>query len=331
MKNTLSNLIGDTHCLLVGCLLLTACISGCQPNAPIPKAVFIIVDGIPADVAERTATPFLDEISSVGGYTRAFIGGTIGSESESPTVSAVGYMSLITGTWSNKHNVWDNDVDDPDYAYWDIFRIANEHDPSLHLAIFSSWEENRTILIGDGLAEAGGKKLDFSFDGFDKDTDRFPHDAAEAYIAEIDELVTNEAARYIEENGPDLSWVYLWYTDAIGHQFGDSPQQTKVLMDADDRVGRIWNAILNRKKKNNENWLIVVTTDHGRDAETGKSHGGQSERERTTWIVTNSHKLNSHFENTPAIVDILPSIATHLNLAIPPQIAAQLDGQSFID
>jgi hypothetical protein len=33
----------------------------------------------------------------------------------------------------------------------------------------------------------------------------------------------------------------------------------------------------------------------------------------------------------PAIVDILPSIATHMKLVIPPEVAAALDGESFID
>ena len=92
------------------------------------KALFIIIDGISADMIERESTPVLDEIAGQSGFTRAYVGGEIGGPSESPTVSAVGYMSLITGTWSNKHNVWDNDVNDPNYRYWDIFRIAKNHD-----------------------------------------------------------------------------------------------------------------------------------------------------------------------------------------------------------
>ena len=34
------------------------------------KAVFIIVDGIPADVIEKVKTPNLDEITREGGYTQ---------------------------------------------------------------------------------------------------------------------------------------------------------------------------------------------------------------------------------------------------------------------
>ena len=75
----------------------------------------------------------------------------------------------------------------------------------------------------------------------------------------------------------------------------------------------------------------MITTDHGRDEKTGKDHGGQTDRERTTWVVTNSDHLNERFANMPAVVDILPSIANHMNLSMPTEIREQLDGQSFIN
>ena len=43
------------------------------------KAVFIIVDGIPADVIEKLATPNLQDIARQGGYARAYVGGGKGS------------------------------------------------------------------------------------------------------------------------------------------------------------------------------------------------------------------------------------------------------------
>src|SRR5690554_2076260 len=90
------------------------------------KTLFVIVDGISADVLERVSTPFIDLISTEGAYTRVYLGGEKGGYSESPTVSAVGYNSLLTGTWANKHNVWDNDIEAPNYHYWTIFRFLKE-------------------------------------------------------------------------------------------------------------------------------------------------------------------------------------------------------------
>ena len=295
------------------------------------KAIFIIVDGIPADVIEEVSTPNLDAIAGARGYTRSYVGGSPGEESESPTVSAVGYNSLLTGTWSNKNNVWTNAVVEPNYEYWDIFRIAKNHDPALQTAIFSTWTDNRTKLLGDGLDAAGGYKLDHYADGFELDTERFPHDLMATYIREIDEVVANEAAEFIASEGPDLSWVYLEYTDDVAHRYGDGAEMTAAVERMDDQVGRIWSAVEQRQQTRNEDWMVIVTTDHGRDAETGMSHGEQTMRERTTWIVTNVENLNSRFRETPAIVDILPSIATHLQLEMPATIREQLDGQSFVD
>lgn len=308
-------------------IFLCMSLTGYAQSEKKPKAVFIIIDGIPADVLETTATPNMD---AIGKYTRAYVGGEVGTVTESPTISAVGYNSLLTGTWSNKHNVWGNGIENPNYEYWDIFRIVKNQNPDLKTAIFSTWQDNRTKLIGDGLDEAGGYKLDYHFDGFELDKERFPHDEAAHYIRDIDELVVEEAARYIKSERPDLTWVYLQYPDDIGHNYGDSPEQTSAVKLADQQMGKIWRAI-QQQQNVDEDWLIIIITDHGRDAETGKDHGGQTERERTTWIVTNSNDLNDRFYNNPAIVDILPSIATHLKLSIPEKVKGNLDGKSFIE
>jgi predicted AlkP superfamily pyrophosphatase or phosphodiesterase len=315
---------------LVAVLSLPACMTDAGGSARIPKAVFIIVDGIPPDVLEQTATPVLDEISAEGAYTRAYVGGAVGEPSESPTISAVVYNSLLTGTWANKHNVWDNSVENPNYAYWDIFRIAKNDDPGLVTAIFSTWIDNRTRLVGDGLEAAGGHKIDYHYDGFELDTERFPHDDAGDYIRQIDAVVAAEAARYIGQVGPDLSWVYLQYTDDVAHSFGDGPEFEAAVRQVDAQIGAVWDAIKARRTRHDEDWLIIVTTDHGRDAETGKEHGGQSARERAIWIATNSQSLEPGFFQNPGIVDIMPSLADHLGLAMPESVRARLDGKSFM-
>jgi predicted AlkP superfamily pyrophosphatase or phosphodiesterase len=294
------------------------------------KAVFIILDGIPADVIEKVETPVLDEIAASGGYTRAFVGGIKDSYNQSPTVSAVGYNHLLTSTWSNKHNVWDNTIKEPNYNYWNIFRIVKNAKPEFKTALFSTWTDNRTKLIGEHLPTAGNISLDYSFDGFELDTNRFPHDKDSKYILDIDELVSAEAGNYIASHGPDLSWVYLEFTDDMGHRFGDSPTFYDAVQKADAQVGRIWNAIKQREKQYGEKWMIVITTDHGRDAQTGKGHGGQSDRERTTWITTNAKDLNEHFKQNPAVVDITPSLLRHLQIEAPESFNEESDGVPFV-
>lgn len=293
------------------------------------KTVFIIIDGVPADMIERLNTPSIDAIASEGAYSRAYTGGEIGGYSQTPTISAIGYTNLLTATWLNKHNVDGNSNLKPNYNYWTVFRIAKEQKTDYKTAIYSSWTDNRTVLLGEGKEETGHLKIDYVCDGFDLDTVRFPHKEKELHIFDIDEHVSKEAARGIREDAPDLSWVYLWYTDDAGHIEGNGAFFDEYTKKADLQIGRIWEAVQYREKHFDEEWMVVVTTDHGR-AENGYGHGGQSERERTTWIAIN-RKVNKHFnENTLSITDITPSICRFMGFEVPQDVLWEQDGIPFI-
>ena len=81
----------------------------------------------------------------------------------------------------NKHNVGGNSNLKPNYNYWTIFRIAKEQSAACRTAIYSSWTDNRKVLVGEGKPETGYLKIDHVYDGYDLDTVRFPAagDAAE--------------------------------------------------------------------------------------------------------------------------------------------------------
>ena len=312
----------------VGLILLSIAVNA---QVRMKKAVFIIADGIPADVIEKLNTPSLKEIARQGSYVRAHVGGEKGGYSQTPTISANGYNSLLTSSWLNKHNVDDNDIKAPNYNYWTIFRMLKNQFPDKKTAVFSTWTDNRTKLIGEGKSETGGYKMDYAADGYELDTVNYPHDKLSGYIHKIDEKVADEAALTIKGKGPDLSWVYLEYTDDMGHRYGDSPQYYDAIEKMDAQVGRVWAAIQYREHHFNEDWIIFITSDHGRDEKTGRGHGGQTFRQRSTWIVTNYKPLNNYAEYYyPAITDITPSIARFMNITIPGPQLREVDGTPLI-
>lgn len=295
------------------------------------KVVFIILDGILASELERVETPNLDQIAKIGGYARAFTGGKIEGYSQTPTISAVGYNSLLTGTWANKHNVWGNRIEAPNYHYWTIFRFLKEARPDATTAIFSTWQDNRTKLLGENLPQTNFLKLDKSFDGLELDTLTYPHDQDHFYIRDIDRKVAEEASDYLRSAGPDLSWVYFQFTDDMGHRYGKSAQLDEEIRLADQQVGKVWEAVQHRQKHYDEDWLIWVTTDHGRKEPEGKDHGGQSDSEREIWMVTNAQNLNERYRSgKAAMVDILPSFLRFFNLVVQKEREAELDGVPLI-
>lgn len=172
--------------------------------------------------------------------------------------------------------------------------------------------------------------MDIAYDGYELDTVQFPHGNSRVFIYNIDEHVTNKAVESIKSEAPDVSWVYLEYTDDIGHGYGDGPEMIDAVKNADAQIGRIWEAVKYRQQEFGEDWLITVTTDHGRTPSNGKGHGGQSLRERTTWIATNTQDLNARFKSEPPVVDIMPTVLKHLKVKMPKAIENEVDGVPFI-
>lgn len=244
-------------------------------NTP-KKVVIILVDGIPTDLLYKTSTPVLDAMAKEGAFSEAYVGGRKSHITESPTISAVGYNTMLTGTWVNKHNVYGNAIKKPNYHYPTIFRLLKDAYPDKKTAIYSTWLDNRTKLLGEGLAATRHLKVDFHFDGLELDEKKYPHDAQKKYLKRIDAEVARKAANHILEAGPALSWVYLEHSDDVGHMYGEGPELKRTITYEDALIGFIWDAVKLREKKTGEDWLVIITTDHGRDPETAKHHGGRN-------------------------------------------------------
>lgn len=311
-------------------ILFIASLFALQLNGQVRKTIYIVVDGIPADYIERVHPKTIFEVAQAGNYSRATTGGEVGGYSQTPTISAIGYMNILTGTWMNKHNVNGNSNLKPNYNYWSIFRLAKEQDKNYTTAIFSSWLDNRTVLLGENKPENNQLTIDYVYDGYELDTITFASKKNNLQIFDIDSKVALAAANAIRQDAPDLSWVYLWYTDDGFHSHGDGSFMDDYVIKTDELIAPIWEAVKYREKYLNEEWLFVITTDHGR-TESGHSHGGQSDRERSVWVACNQKKVNKQFDKTTlSLVDLHPTIASYMNFTTPQDIYFEQDGTSFL-
>ena len=89
------------------------------------------------------------------------------------------------------------------------------------------------------------------------------------------------------ENERDIIFGIYEGTDHNGHGAGfgnDNYKYVKGFRDEDAMAYELLQAIYSRPSFQSEDWLIVITTDHG-GIETW--HGGQTLEERSTWIVCN--------------------------------------------
>src|SRR5262249_45355626 len=93
------------------------------------------------------------------------------------------------------------------------------------------------------------------------------------------ELITNEA--------PDFTFLHLDDPDGVGHSVGFGTAYNDELKLAASQIDQIMAAVTERQAANpDEEWLVIVSTDHGRDAQ-GFGHGGQSVGERQIFIASN--------------------------------------------
>lgn len=305
------------------------CLNVTAKEKTVRKAVFVIVDGVPADVLERVNTPAIDSIGKEGGYHRCTMGGNVGTITETPTISAVCYNSILTSTWANKHNVWNNDIQAPNYNYPTIFKVIKDLRTDAKIGVYSGWEENRTLLVGDDAVGTGMLHVDYYFHDSDKNTEKYPENDP-MRIFKLDQDVVDCASRSIIEDGPDVSWIYLWYMDDSGHRNGNGENFDNDLQKVDKQISQIWSAVKAREAKTGEEWLTIITTDHGR-TENGYGHGGQSERERTTWIAMDKPG-NQHFnaERNVLCTDIVPTICNYIKMRVPVKIAREWEGVPMV-
>lgn len=260
-----------------------------------PKVLMIGLDGARYDKLLAGDTPNFHKLKEQGYSSKS----TLPGSSSAPTVSGPGWATALTGVWPEKHKVLDNNFTGNDIDSWPTWlQRAETQKPQLDTFSALDWEPIETHLLR-GAADTA--KVHSEAGGFDQ----------------ADEKVTSDAERHLREVGPgaaDASFVYLGHPDEAGHASGaESPEYAKALQKADARIGRMLNAVHARESYADEDWLVLVTTDHGHTASGG--HGGDSPEERMTFVTGTGGGLPAGTpDKEPDLVDVAPTVLHHLGV-----------------
>jgi predicted AlkP superfamily pyrophosphatase or phosphodiesterase len=227
------------------------------------------------------------------------------SDGRAYTDSGPGWSSVMTGVWPDRHGVTGNDFKGADYArYPDFLTRAATARPGLRTAAAVSWP----ALVRRGtLGRAIGRRVRHNGESRGYDT--------------ADRRVARTALRWLATSDPDVLFVYFGATDEAGHATGPlSPAYDRALLAQDAHLGRLLEAIDARRAdpgREEEQWTVLVTTDHGHLDSGG--HGGDSRAEREVFVVLSEPDGSAGTRlDTPRLIDIAPTVLDRLGIPVDP-------------
>ncbi|MER6444673.1 alkaline phosphatase family protein [Streptomyces venezuelae] len=232
------------------------------------KVLVIGIDGAVLDRVKAANAPHLNGLMAQGLTARS----TLYASPMAATSSGPGWATIATGVWPDKHGVKDNSFTGKNYTAHPDFltRIENAR-PALNTYAAADWEPiTSTDQNGPIFSAKVDKRLSLKGD-------------RDGYRSE-DPKIAAAAAAELQGQNPDAAFVYLGEIDAAGHSYGAASQQyLDTIARVDTLVGQLLTAVKNRPTYAQENWKILVTTDHGHTDSGG--HGGSTIQERGTFVI----------------------------------------------
>ena len=223
------------------------------------KVLIVGIDGCRSDALQVASTPNLNDLISNGIYSPDALNDDI-------TISGPGWSAILCGVWSNKHLVTSNSFGSNDYAnYPPVFKYINDFNPNLHTVSICNWNP-----INDEIIQ---NHADFKLN------------------VNSDIEVRDQAVSYLSLNDPDLMFLHFDDVDHAGHSYGFSPltpEYISAIEGVDGYIFPIVQAIIQRPNYSNEDWLILVTTDHGG---LNFSHGGNSLQEQNVFVIASGNSI----------------------------------------
>ncbi|MBD19351.1 MAG: hypothetical protein CMB13_06940 [Euryarchaeota archaeon] len=271
-------------------------------NSTAPRVMVIGIDGVRSDVAQISASrdeSGLARMASEGAWTYDSNVGPI-------SISGPSWSSMLTGVWCDRHGVMGNGFDNHKLdQHLDLIDRVERYDSSLKTASLVYWEPISNLIIGPGIADI---------------QERYDEDAQ-----------VHERAVEILREDIDLDLFFVAYDDPdyAGHVHGfspDVPEYVDAVKLADDRFAELLD-VLDERISRGEDWLVIVTSDHGGGGSTLRGHSASSSVvDLTTFMMVRGGETVAGEIYGSVVVDVAVTALTHLEVPLPNGEAA-LDGR----
>ena len=240
------------------------------------KVVVIGYDGCRADIlAERKDEGAVSYLLSKGASNNlTYCGGVNYPEVNTQhTSTAPGWCSILTGVWADKHGITKNGIT-KSLEYKTLMTTLVEEGVIDSAAFITKWDghftdENATYNDEKAYCEENNIDVDFVLRKNKSDIQK----------GAMEEITSADCS--------DFVFIIYENTDSAGHDFGFSYNNPiyKMGFNTEDKYGyEVIKAIEARETYETEDWLIIVTSDHGG---MGTGHGHESIQERMTFVVMN--------------------------------------------
>ncbi|NMM41798.1 alkaline phosphatase family protein [Pseudoalteromonas arctica] len=294
-----------------------------ETDEPVKKVLVLGIDGLMYDYVDdidnsELNEPRLENFSRLT-ISKAFNGGYLGSHSHQATYSGPSWSSILTGQWIDGHGVASNNNQATISA--SIFAHLYNEDNTIDMASYVAWSP----------INQGHIKNDMPYVKQQVVGSQRPENTS------LDTFITTRLVGELTDPDSNLDFIFthLDEIDGAGHACGWCEAYEQTLKETDVHLGRILDAIEDRELSFNENWLVMIVSDHGHVKKGG--HGGDSVVERTSLIGTNKPELmNELFANNdtqlnladeeqnalmgyPGITAITPTTLSFLGYQIKPE------------
>lgn len=269
-------------------------------RAPRRRVALIGLDGLRADLAiDGGLMPTLAAMARAG--TRHAMTVAV------PTLSGPSWATILTGVGIDEHRVRDNSFLGAELPRFpDLLSRAFYADQRRKTFAAASWPP---LLDPDGLGPIIHERREQHRAGLHRVVVR---DGETHGYVPLDADIVRHSLWALRHDTPDVSFVYLCDADESAHLHGArSAEYEASLRRLDTHLGALLAQIAERASIDGDDWLVVVTSDHGHLDEGG--HGGDSALERTSFVVAQSLGNGSvswpqrlePTELTPRILDFL--------------------------